>query len=194
MINFNKEKNVKEYLEEYSSLEEYVLGKDINEKYIAKNKIAIIDCDGVITTGKSFYSQDGKSLKAYGCYDKEMLKFLAKNCNWDFLFVSDDQKGFNITSARLNDIGFPLVKASPDERRKIVEQYNSTDAITIFIGDSLSDIPALVEAKYNGTTCDAPDKVKKLCNYVSERKCGEGALAEILENLHMYLSKTVFKR
>lgn len=192
MINFNKEKNVKEYLGEYSSLEEYVLGKDIDERYIKAHKIAIIDCDGVITTGESFYNEDGKYLKAYGCYDKEMLKFLAKNCNWDFLFVSDDQNGFTITTARLNDIGFPLVKASPDERKKLVEQYNSTGAITIFIGDSLSDIPALVTATYNGTTCGAPYKVKKLCNYISERKCGEGALAEILENLHRYLSKTVF--
>ena len=191
MINFNKEKNVKEYLEEYSSLEEYVLGKNINEKYISKNKVAIIDCDGIISTGKSFYDENGKVFKAYGCYDKEMLKLLSKNCNWDFIFVSDDSNGFPITTARLRDIGFPLLKASPVERETLVEKYNNTGAITVFIGDSLSDIPALVEAQYNGTTCDAPDKVKKLCNYVSEKKCGDGALAEILENLHRYISKTV---
>lgn len=188
MLNYYKDKNVAEYFQKYKSLEEYILGKNLDPKYVKASKFALIDCDGIISTGESFYNSKGKFLKSYGCYDKEMIKYLELNCNWHFTFVTDDKNGWDITLSRISSLGYNLAKASPDERKDIVKYYKSVGWLTIFIGDSLSDIPALVLADYNGTTIDAPEKVKRLCNYISETPGGKGALAEIMLNLHEYIN------
>jgi len=167
-----------------SSVEKYVLG-DNSEEYIQKKKIAIIDCDGVVSNGESLYTEDGKFLKSYGCYDKEMMKFFS-NIGWEFEFVSDDKKGFNITKKRISDLGYELFNYSDKERLQLIKDYKDKIGydIIVFIGDSLSDIPSLIEADYSGTCNNAPDLVKTFCDYVSPRNGGNGAVADIMYNLH----------
>ena len=187
--------NKKDYIEIFkkdynSSVKDYVLGKNLKESYLKKKKIAIIDCDGVISSGESFYTSEGKLLKSYGCYDKEMMKMLS-SIGWEFEFVSDDKKGFSITNKRIDDLGYNLFNFSEEERLKLVKDYKNKIGydIVVFIGDSLSDIPSLIEADYSGTCNNAPAIVKRFCDYSSFKNGGNGALAEILLNIHKLIER-----
>jgi len=177
----------KNKLENCSDLNEYILGK-VNDKYLNIKKIALIDCDGIITTGESFYTSEGKLMKSYGCYDKEMMKLLG-TIGWEFEFVSDDKKGFNITKKRISDLGYELHQASAKDRLKIIKDYKKIIGydIVLFIGDSLSDIPSLAEADYSGTCNNAPEMVKDFCDYSSNLNGGNGALADILFKIHQMI-------
>lgn len=171
-------------LYQYKDLDEYILGK-VDDNYKNLKKIALIDCDGIITTGESFYTSEGKLLKSYGCYDKEMMKILGR-VGWEFEFVSDDKNGFSITKKRIDDLGYELHKASPEERLKIISDYKRIIKydVVVFIGDSISDIPSLIKADFSGTCNNAPGYVKPFCDYTSNLNGGAGALADILLHLH----------
>ena len=173
-----------------SSVKDYVLGKNLKESYLNKKKIAIIDCDGVISSGESFYTSEGKLLKSYGCYDKEMMKLLS-SIGWEFEFVSDDKKGFSITKKRIDDLGYNLFNLSAEGRLDLIKDYKNKIGydIVVFIGDSISDIPSLIEADYSGTCNNAPGVVKKFCDYSSFKNGGNGALAEILLNIHKLIER-----
>jgi len=74
-----------------------------NDKYLRSKKIVVSDCDGVLTDGNAIYSIDRKSYKIFGAYDTEMISFL-KTQGWEFIFVSRDPSGIDITKARINDM------------------------------------------------------------------------------------------
>lgn len=171
-----------EKYKKYSSLEEYLFGY-VNPKYKECSKTIIADCDGIISTNESFYDCEGKRMKAYGCYDKEIIKLL-KTIGWKFIFVTADKVGYDITKARVDDLDCTLVIADGEKRKELVEELKEGNDIIVFVGDSISDIPALAEANWAGTTSLAPKEVQDFCNYISVKQGGYGGFADIIWNIH----------
>ena len=79
---------------EYKSYFDKISSKE--EKYLKAKKIIISDVDGILTESSSYYTTDGKVMKKFGAYDTEMINFM-KTQGWDFLFVSKDKNGLEIT-------------------------------------------------------------------------------------------------
>ena len=161
-----------------------------NQAYIQKKKIVISDCDGILTDGTSIYDSTKKSFKTYGSYDSEMVTFL-KKYNWDFVFVSKDLKGFDITNKRIEDMHCKLTQANEFERANLVKYYKEEENyLTVFIGDSLSDIMALNNADIACCTSNAFYKVDEYCDYQSKKEGGHGGFGEILYWLNEYLNSS----
>lgn len=159
-------------------------------KYVESNmKVVISDCDGILTDSQSLYTKDGKFAKTYGAYDKEMMELML-DLGWKFIFVTTDKAGAAITDSRLAH----LEKIDPTkithqvlgarERARLVERIVADGSKVLFVGDSLSDIESLNVATWAATTANAPDVVKKYCDYVSELSGGSGGFADILYAIH----------
>ena len=85
-------------------------------EYINMKKIIISDCDGILTDGNMTYDDNGKRFKTYGCHDKELFN-IAKDLGWEFLFVTDDKTGGDITDRRIsNSFMLHVTEADPNER------------------------------------------------------------------------------
>ena len=151
-----------------------------------RKKIVISDVDGVLTNGQSIYTVDGKVGKVFGSYDKEAVIY-ARQFGVEFLFVSSDKNGWPITSRRLSEWAekgwCEYMLADDVEREKIIEEYKNKGYYVIFIGDSISDIPAGEKADCFATTYNAFDKVKAKCDIVANRNGGNGGFAEIIYNI-----------
>lgn len=159
-------------------------------KYVASvDKVVVSDCDGILTDSRSLYTESGKFAKTYGAYDKEMIELML-DLGWRFIFVTSDKAGASITDARLTH----LEKIAPmkishqvlgaHERAELVEKLIADGCKVLFVGDSLSDIEALNIATWAATTSNAPDIVKRYCDYVSELDGGRGGFADILYAIH----------
>lgn len=148
----------------------------------------ISDCDGILTDGRSYFNKN-KAMKSYGSYDKEAIRFITDTCGDIIWFVSSDKQGWEITSARLdhvkkslkNPFKFDFLIADSNLRETLVQnQRNRHELEVVFIGDSLSDIPALSRANWAACTQNAPQDVKEYCNYASNLVGGQGGLADII--------------
>lgn len=157
--------------------------KSSNEEYLNKKKMVISDCDGVLTDGTSLYDQDKKSLKVYGAYDSEMIKFL-KTQGWEFMFVSKDLLGFDITSKRISDLNCHIVEADEVLRDELVKNHVNAGYTVLFVGDSLTDIRSMSDATYAACTKNAPEIVYEYTDYTSKNKGGHGGFGEILLWIH----------
>lgn len=160
--------------------------QEIIEKYKNTKKIVISDCDGILNDGHMHHVAEGKFMKSYGCHDKELVKFLS-SLGWKFLFISNDQIGGQITKQRLIDsfgkfidISKSFMLGNDSFRKNMVDKYNKDGYITLFCGDSISDIASLNIATYAGTTNNAFYLVKPYCDYVSKYDGGNGGFADIL--------------
>lgn len=166
---------------------------DVQSKFIF-----VSDCDGILTNGKNIYTKDGKIAKEYGAYDKEAIQFITDYMMNKIYFVTNDSNGMNIHMKRINDIKkglncshlINIKEASPEYRLQFIKELKQkNDGYKIvFIGDSYSDIPSLVEADFALTVNNAPDEVKYYCNYVSKKDGGNGGfedcIFEFYKNIH----------
>lgn len=184
-----REQEIKLYKDLGSNLDNYLLSK-VDDKYKNLKKVVVADCDGIISTNESFYSKDGKVMKSYGCYDKEMIRILEK-FGWQFSFVTADKTGYEITQSRIDDLGCILYVSDANERVNLIKHLKGSNDIVVFLGDSLTDIPALIEADYAGTTSNAPQPVKAFCNYISHLPGGYGGFADIMYNIHYLIADKI---
>ena len=103
-----------------------------NEKFDKNNnyKVLILDVDGVMTDGKFFYDENGKSFKIFGPDDSDALGIIKHLL--EVRFVTGDRKGFKISKRRIvDDMGFKLDLVSTLKRLEwIEERYDQAQLFT----------------------------------------------------------------
>lgn len=180
---------------------------------VKSNVLVICDCDGVLTDGKSYYTEQGKMFKAYGAYDAEIIKWFTSVKNWKFLFVTADMNGYEITVRRLKNMAMSaqsnlsnvlvsgniqpalsafmqgpnrlaISAANAQGRAEIVKTAKSfIHTPIIALGDSLSDLWMFEFADVCAIPANAPGIMAKYVDYVSHKRGGDGAFADIICNL-----------
>jgi len=183
-------------------------GLDVCEEYLSFNKKVIIcDCDGILTDGGHYYTEDGKTMKRFGSCDKEAMRFMLA-CGWKILFVTNDPSGYQITERRLKDwdvikyyISFNDLEAmfhtpniakfipfvGSERRANLIEAFNKDGFYTVFLGDSMSDLTAAKNSNLFCTTNNAIDLVKSYAQIVSNKMGGFGGFADLMYQIHWYV-------
>lgn len=137
----------------------------------------IIDVDGVLTDGSYYYTAEGKVMKRFGPDDHDALVFLKKHLS--ILMVTGDKRGFAISQKRVvEDMKFPLEMASTFERVEWMEQKGLPLEQTIYMGDGIFDATVFEKVAYGIAPANAFAGTKRRADFVTERKGGEGAVAE----------------
>lgn len=163
----------------YFSWEDMIID-GFDKAYIGTKKAIVCDCDGILTDGNLSYTKEGKFIKTYGCHDKEMIS-LVRKLGWNIHFVTNDASGIKITEERLYDsLKLPVLQENSFGRAEHVKKLVNEGYLTIFCGDSPSDLKAAANAHYCCTTKNCFEPIKKYFNYVSEYEGGHGGLADIL--------------
>jgi 3-deoxy-D-manno-octulosonate 8-phosphate phosphatase (KDO 8-P phosphatase) len=151
--------------------------KHLRVKRLKKSHVTnlVLDVDGVITNGKFVYTQEGKISKEFGSHDSDALQIVKEKIN--VFFISADKKGFDISKKRINDMGFGLELISADSREKYILEKKNT-GFTVYIGDSFTDIPAMLAADFSMAPRNAFKPAKRMASFVLSCNGGEGAVAE----------------
>lgn len=146
---------------------------------LSEEFIIVFDVDGTLTDGKMYYTPEGKSMKAFGCDDWDMLKILHQY--FEVYFVSADKKGFPISQKRISEeMGWnlSLVSHFPNKRLEWMREKAAGKKI-VYVADGVFDglIP-----KSNDlillTTSDALEHVKQRAYAVMKHSGGSRAVAE----------------
>lgn len=137
----------------------------------------VFDVDGVLTDGKFHYNRHGKELKAFGADDNDALKLIRKNIS--IHFVSADQRGLNITQARIHDMGYVCQYLNTKQRITFIKNLPGGAQRVIYMGDGIFDPLVFKEVGYSITPANAHKYVKNVADHVTEAKGGEGAVAEV---------------
>jgi 3-deoxy-D-manno-octulosonate 8-phosphate phosphatase (KDO 8-P phosphatase) len=135
----------------------------------------IFDVDGVFTDGKFYYTADGKVMKAFCCQDSDGLRDLMGEFN--IHLITADKNGFEISQVRAKDMGFPIHLVPNADRAAHVAHYVKFGG-AIFMGDSMTDIPALREATYAIVPKQSRIEVRDEADYVTAYAGGEGAVLD----------------
>lgn len=136
----------------------------------------ILDVDGVLTTGRFFYSVDGKVLKEFGPHDSDGLKLIDQVL--DVSFITADERGFEITQKRvLSDMGYPL-RLVKEEDRFAFFSANYNFETTIYMADGYHDAQILEAVSVGITPNNGRIEAKLAADFVTPTNSGEGAVLD----------------
>ncbi|HOX26683.1 MAG TPA: phenylphosphate carboxylase subunit delta [Candidatus Krumholzibacteria bacterium] len=159
------------------------LGKALADQ-LARVRLVVLDCDGVLTTGSLVYGPDGEALKVFDARDGLGLMMLRPAGIARALLSGRSSLA---AARRCADLRFEAIKLGRfDKREALAEIWRETGCQageTLYLGDDLLDLPALAEAAVAVTVPAAPAEVAGVCDFVTLAAGGAGAVREVCDLL-----------
>ena len=146
-------------------------------------KVFLTDCDGCLTDGGMYYSENGDELKKFNTKDGMAFSLLRK-AGFKIGVVTGEKD--------LNRRRFAKLKVDfycPDCRDKlsavsdICSQLGLSLDNVLYIGDDLNDLELLKAVGYSCCPANAQPEVKAVVDYIATRKGGDGVIREVADLL-----------
>ncbi len=156
--------------------------KEIIER-AKKIKLLLMDCDGVLTDGRLYFTESGETMKVFHVRDGQGL------VSWHAIGRSGIISGRNsrIVEARARELGVTIVRQSAGDKVKVFEEILAAEKVsreeTAFVGDDIADVPLMRRVGLAAAVADAVREAKNAAHFVTENKGGRGAVREITDLL-----------
>lgn len=156
---------------------------------MSKIKYLFLDVDGTLTDGKIYISEHGEAFKAFNVKDGCGLKDILPK--YDIVPVIITARNSKILVNRCEELGIDMLfqgeRNKLEKINSIMAQYGiekNSDGVydeAAYIGDDILDIPGMKVCSVRGCPADAVDEVKEICNFVSDKDAGEGAVRAFID-------------
>ena len=145
-------------------------------------KLLILDVDGTLTDGGLYFSAEGPVLKRLDVHDGLGLVRL-QQAGVEVALISADSSP--IVQARAEKLGIRAVFTGCGEKAEVVRQLLGERALTaeqvVYMGDDLTDLPAMSEVGNTAAPASAVVEVLEAVDYVTTRSGGHGAVREVCD-------------
>ncbi len=151
-------------------------------KKARKVKLLLLDVDGVLTNGKIIYDSEGRDLKIFDVKDGLGVYLLKKAGILTVLITARSSK---VIKLRARDMGVEEIFENAEDKRKILDhilkKYRVNLKEVCFVGDDLVDLSVMKDIGLAVSVKDGCSEIKKISDYITKRKGGEGAVREVCE-------------
>jgi len=145
-------------------------------------RLLILDVDGVLTDGRIGLSPEGGPIVGFHAQDGAAIK-LWQRSGHDVAICSGRQNP--AVTRRAQELGIPTVRMGLARKiegyREIVSSLGRADDEVAYIGDDYPDLESMALAGLAATVADAAPAVKRSAGYITRRRGGAGAVAEVVE-------------
>lgn len=159
------------------------MNKELIER-AKKIKLLLMDCDGVLTDGRLYFSESGETLKVFHVRDGQGI------VSWHKAgFMSGIISGRNskIVERRATELGISYIRQSSQDKlfdfEDILEETGLSPDQVAYIGDDIPDIPLLKAVGFSVAVADAAEEVFADVHYITKNKGGNGAVRELCDLL-----------
>jgi len=162
------------------------MGIDNNTKILASGvKLLLLDCDGVLTDGRLYFTAGGEEMKVFDVRDGQGL------VSWHAAgFGSGIISGrkSDIVDLRAKELGIGFVHQGVEDKQTaflaILSEAYITDPLEVaYVGDDIGDIPIMKKVGLPIAVADAVGEVKAAASLVTVASGGRGAVREITDLL-----------
>lgn len=148
-----------------------------------KIKVFIMDVDGTLTDGKIYMGSDGELFKAFDIKDGYGVHEILPAHGVKTVIITGRKSKIVETRARELEIDFVYqsVKDKAKLLEEICEKINCSENELAYIGDDIIDIAPMIHCGSKGCPKNAAKDVVNICDFVSTKNGGEGAVREYIE-------------
>lgn len=150
-----------------------------------KIKLLLMDCDGVLTDGRLYFSERGEELKVFHVRDGQGLASWHKAGFMSGIITGRDAK--KILQARAAELGIHYIKTCSLDKAKDYEDILQDARIApdevAFIGDDIGDLCLMRKVGLPIAVADAVDEVLSDTILKTKTNGGYGAVREVIDLL-----------
>lgn len=153
-------------------------------KRAKKVKLLLMDCDGVLTDGRLYYSERGEELKVFHVHDGQGL-------------ISWHQAGFQsgvitgrtskMLEKRANELGIKFLRQGSKDKlkdfRSVLEKISVSKDEVAYIGDDITDLVLLQSVGFSIAVANAVEEISSKVDYITKLNGGFGAVREVIDLL-----------
>ena len=151
---------------------------------LSKIQLLILDVDGVLTDGGIVVHSDGTESKRFSVLDGHRIKLWQRSGGLTAIISGRETAA---TTIRAEQLGISLVMQGCLDKlpafEKLVKEVGLTPEQVAYVGDDLMDIPLVRRVGFGAAVANATDELKKYADFITQRKGGDGAVAEVIEHL-----------
>lgn len=157
-----------------------------------KIKLLLMDCDGVLTDGRLYYTESGEQMKVFNVRDGQGIVSWHKAGFQSGIISGRDAE--EILRMRATELKMRYVKARSHDKAKdfldILQDAKVTPDEVAYIGDDVGDICIMEKVGLPIAVADAALEVLPYAIYRTEKEGGYGAVREIT-NLLLWAKEIV---
>lgn len=150
-----------------------------------KIKLLLMDCDGVLTDGRLYYTEEGEFMKVFNVRDGQGIATWHKAGFRSGIISGRDAK--KILEARATELGMHYIKARSHDKAKdlldILQDAKVAFDEVAYVGDDIGDICLMMKVGLPIAVADAARDVLPYGLYKTEIKGGFGAIREVIDLL-----------
>ena len=147
-------------------------------------KMVLSDCDGCLTNGGMYYSENGDELKRFNTRDGVGFSLLQQKGILTGIITSED---VGLNRRRAEKLKLDILKMGcrnkAETLQQICNQYNIHPKNILYIGDDINDIEVLKMVGYSCCPADAVNEVREIVAYIAKSRGGDGVIREIADLL-----------
>ena len=151
---------------------------------IPEIKMVLTDCDGCLTDGGMYYSENGDEMKKFNTKDGMAFKLLREHG-----IITGIITGENVTlnKRRAEKLKLDVYEPGCTDKAECIKRICAEKDIDIknvlYVGDDINDRDVLALVGYGCAPSDAVDEVKVVAKYITRAKGGEGVIREITDKI-----------
>ena len=159
------------------------LNSDLKAR-IDRIKLLILDCDGVLTDGRLYFTERGEETKVFFVRDGQGL-VMWHQAGYRSGIISG--RNSPVVDLRAKQLGIEFIFQGRKEKVSAFEELISAAGVspeeTAFIGDDTPDAEVFPLVGLAVAVGDAHPLVKNAAHYVTEAYGGRGAVREVIDTL-----------
>jgi len=150
-----------------------------------KIKLLLMDCDGVLTDGRLYFTENGETMKVFHVRDGQGLALWHKAGFRSGIITGRNAQ--SIIEARAAELGIHYIKARSQDKAKDFEEILRNAKVAAeevaYIGDDVGDICLMEKVGLPIAVGDAVSDVFPYIIYRTEKSGGYGAVREVTDLL-----------
>ena len=147
-----------------------------------KIKMLVFDVDGVMTNGDVTYDENGVEYKTFNVKDGHGLVRMAQS---GFITAIITARNNGTVAHRAKNLNITELYQGQKYKLPALEElrlkYNLEYDNISYMGDDLPDLCILEKVGLKCCPNDAVDEVKDVCNFISSKNGGKGAVRELTD-------------
>lgn len=152
------------------------------EQRLAPLRLLCLDVDGVLSDGHLYWAGPGLFSQRFSVKDGVGIRMLVEaGVHVAILSAGDVPSGRD----RARSLGLEHAYFGLSDKvatyHDLLGHFRLEARQTAFMGDELTDLPLLREVGVSFTVPDAPEEVRRIVDYVSTRRGGDGAVREVAD-------------
>lgn len=147
-------------------------------------KMFLTDCDGCLTDGGMYYSENGDELKKFNTKDGMGFSFLRKKGIITGIVTGENVQ---LNLRRAEKLKLDVLESGCTDKlatvKKLCEKYQISLDEVAYVGDDVNDLEVIQSVGFGCCPANAVSAVRRAAKYVTAAKGGEGVIREVIELL-----------